>query len=137
MEDNPEMFQIIEDFNRCKFSTVCSDFEKMKARIENDILINTYTGKINQLLKDNIILIIVKSSSSIPISTLASLVKENQQNIYKFVINLIKLGQLNCKIDNINHLITTNEVNSKNVVYNKTLENSNKMYNECINKILK
>lgn len=136
MEDNSDLFKIIENYGKCKFESICTEFESIRKKIESDPIISSYSSKVNQILKDNIAIQIFKSSCSIPIKTLASIIKESQETAFKIAVNLITTGQVNAKIDAVNHIVVVVEQNQGNIIVQRAIENSQKAYNKCLYKIL-
>ena len=123
---------IIENYTKCKFASICNEFEGIKENIKKDPLLESYLLKANKILKENILIQIIKSSSSISVSQLSSMTLESNNVVLEIIYSLINNGQINCRIDLINNVIVTNDINQNSVVMQKVLENSQKTYSNCI-----
>lgn len=137
IEDNPEQFEIIESYSKCRFAQVCLDFDFFKVKISEDPLIAPFLSKMNSVLKENIIQQIVKSSTSIPLKTLSELVNEPKEYIKSLLINMINSNTVTCKFDDITNNIVNVEVKQANLTVEKVLESTGKFYFQAIEKLIK
>jgi hypothetical protein len=136
-EDYEKGLQLLENYSRCRFDIVSDEFEKMKEKLNNDPLVTNNFMKINRTLKNNIIEEVIKSSSTVPISYLSNLVKENDtQKIESAIIMLIGEGRVRAKIDDIEKVVFSHEISSMTATYNKTIEFAKKVYGKSLEKII-
>ncbi len=137
LENSPEKFDIIFNYGKCRFASICQEFNsKLIYQINSDLILYHYSRRIVEEFKENIIKQIVKSSSSIPIDYLSNLVKENSSFVEKTVVNLIISGNLNCRIDKINKIILSLENSSIHSTYKKGLSFSDKTYFDLVSKLI-
>ena len=138
LDEDPEQFNIIFNYNKCKFNLICFEFNTLiTTKINADFILYSRIDKLNNEFKENIITIIVNSCSSIPIKVLSELTHETEKNVLQIVKNLILKQKLSYRIDNtINSIIEVNK-SFEFETYNKVLEFNDKVYYSSINELLK
>lgn len=136
-EDYEKELQLLEHYFRCRFDIVAEEFEKLKEKLNNDSLVINNLLKINKALKSNIIEEVIKSSSTVPLSYLSSLIKERDTSkIENSIINLIFEGKIKAKIDDIENVVVSHEISNTTATYYKTVEFAKKIYGKSIEKII-
>lgn len=80
---------------------------------------------------------IIKSSSRISIKTLSNLINQNELITKNTIINLVKNNKISAKVDDIDNIIILESPNLKHMLYEKTINNSNKFITNSYNKLIK
>mmetsp|Transcript_17678 Transcript_17678/g.18325 ORF Transcript_17678/g.18325 Transcript_17678/m.18325 type:complete len:463 (+) Transcript_17678:3-1391(+) len=137
IESSPERFSIIFNYGKCKFATICREFNtSILSQIGTDHILAHYADKINEDFKENIITQVVKSSESVPIKYLSDLISEKPELIERMVVSLIKNGNLNYRIDKVNKLIVALESTTSFQTYKRSLVFTEKTHFSTLNRLL-
>lgn len=137
IETNPERFDIIFNYGKCRFNSICSEFNStMIPQIKSDYFLLYHLDKLQNDFKQNIISTIVKSSCSIPISSLSNFVQEKPEQTMQIVKNLIINGSLNYRIDKVNNVIIEVESSIGFITYKKAIGFTEKTYYVSLNNVI-
>jgi hypothetical protein len=136
-EENPELFEILENYSKCRYDWITLFLEKLQVRITSDPFQMNNCIKMSYLVKNNILFNILKTTSSVPINYLSYILNEkNHIIIENWILSGISEGKFKVKIDDIDRVVYSSEISSLENTIGKTLGVSRKVHVNSINKIL-
>lgn len=135
-EDYTHSLDLLENYSKCRYEIITSEFEKIQLEIAKDpFLANNYI-KINFDVKNNILKEILTASSVVSISYLSKVLKEKDTNkIENWILNFISEGVIKVKIDDIDKIVYATKQNSLDELLKKGSDFSNKTYHSSLMKI--
>jgi hypothetical protein len=134
-DKNNEFFKIVDDYYKCDYLKVNSEFNKiLKDKISKDPFLSGFSEEIEKKFKKKILKEILTFSSEISIDTIAELlILKNKNDALNMVIDLIKNEKIPAVIDDIDGIVFMKEKNP----LNDMLEKSNKVMNEKLRELIK
>ena len=105
IENDAENFEILSCYSKHNVGKVTKIYnDSIIPKIFNDFLCSRFTEHYSQNFKSEILSQIIKNSSVISIKQLSNIVYEDEKNVEKIVINLIRRG-LPYRIDKVKNQI--------------------------------
>lgn len=134
-DKNNEFFKIVDDYYKCDYLKVNSEFNKiLKEKISKDPFLSGFSDEIEKKLKKKILKEILAFSSEISLDTIQELlILKNKGDALSMVIDLIKSERIPAVIDDIEGIVIMKEKNQ----LNEMLEKSNKVMNEKLRELIK
>lgn len=137
LEACPEKFNILFNYSKCRFESICQQVHSdIIKQINSDLILFDFSSKIISDLKENIITQICKSSISIPIKYLSEMVKENKDDVMKVVFRLITSRSISCRIDLVDEIIVSVNSDKTSDTLKKALQLSEKNYYQVAYKLV-
>jgi hypothetical protein len=134
-DKNNEFFKIVDDYYKCDYLKVNSEFNKiLKEKINKDPFLSGFSDEIEKKLKKKILKEILTFSSEISLDTIAELlILKNKGDALTMVTELIKSEKIPAVIDDIEGIVLMKEKNP----LNDMLEKSNKVMNEKLRELIR
>ncbi len=105
-ELHPKIFEILNLYNNCEYEKVLAEIERLKKdKFHKDPIFCTISDSLEKNIKINILKEILKISSAVEIKYLENLLKMNNIEIEKLIIDLIDNHSYNIVIDDITGII--------------------------------
>jgi Mg/Co/Ni transporter MgtE len=136
LEDNSDYYELLEHYTKCKYEDLIENFDKMKLRMANDPLLSKNLMKIIYDFKNNILKEILQATSCIKISKLSLILRENENYVENWILTGISNGNIKVKIDDVDKIIYSREVSTKNECVRSTNEFSFKTYSNSLKIIM-
>ena len=130
-----EYFEIVDEYYRCDYLKVNSDFnKKLKDKISKDPFLSGFSDQIEYNLKKKILKEILSFASEIKFDSIQNLLLlKNKDEAMDMVINLIKKDKVPAIIDDIEGVVIVKEKNP----INEILEKSNKIMKNNLKDLIK
>jgi len=134
-DKNNEFFKIVDDYYKCDYLKVNSEFNKiLSERINKDAFLSGFSDEIEKNFKKKILKEILTFSSEISLDTIKELlILRNKNDALNMVIELIRSEKIPAVIDDIEGIVLMKEKNP----LNDMLEKSNKVMNEKLKELIK
>jgi hypothetical protein len=130
-----EYFKIIDEYFRCDYLKVNSDFNKIiNEKIQKDPFLSGFSQIIEEKFKKKILKEILSFSSEISLDTIKDILLLNKkENALNMVVDLIKSEKINAVIDDIEGIVIMKEKNP----INEILEKSNEIMKNNLKDLIK
>lgn len=117
-----EYFEIVDEYYRCDYLKVNSDFnQKLKDKINKDPFLSGFSEEIEKNLKKKILKEILSFTSEIKFDTIQNLLLlKSKDDTMDMVINLIKKDKVPAIIDDIEGVVIVKEKNPINEILEKS-----------------
>ena len=117
-----EYFKIIDDYFKCDYLKVNSEFNKLlKEKINKDAFLSGFSSVIEQKFKKKILKEILSFASEINAETIANLLLlRSKEEALDMVIDLIKEDKVNAIIDDIEGIVIIQDKNPINEILEKS-----------------
>jgi hypothetical protein len=134
-DKNNEFFKIVDDYYKCDYLKVNSEFNKiLKDKISKDPFLSGFSDEIEKKFKKKILKEILTFSSEISLDTITELlILKNKNDALNMVTELIRNEKIPAVIDDIEGIVLMKEKNP----LNEMLEKSNKVMNEKLRELIK
>jgi hypothetical protein len=134
-DKNNEFFKIVDDYYKCDYLKVNSEFNKiLKDKISKDPFLSGFSDEIEKKFKKKILKEILTFSSEISLDTITELlILKNKNDALNMVTELIRSEKIPAVIDDIEGIVLMKEKNP----LNEMLEKSNRVMNEKLRELIK
>lgn len=130
----PKIFEIVDDYFKCNYMKVNSDFEKIiKPKILSDPILNSYYDNIQSNFKKKILKEILSFTSEIDFKSIKELIQiDNEQILFHMLKDLILKEHFPIIIDDINKIVLADEKKPINELLIKSNEKIKNKIQELI-----